>query len=271
MLPVGRNAVPRRHGVLERGDAAIYYEVTGEGPPIVFAHGLGGSHMSWWQQVPAFCDRHTCVTFAHRGFRPSRVDGEIDPDAYPGDLLALLDHLDIARATLVAQSMGGWCALEVALTAPDRVAALVMSATSGRIDPRRTGDLGDWPARNAEAGQDFSARGIHPAIGRRGAAEQPALHLLYREMDEAASVADKEALRHRLFAGRTRGPETVDQLRMKTLFVVGEEDAVFPPAAAIALARHRGEDAVVLPETGHSPYFQRASAFNRVLSGFLAR
>jgi pimeloyl-ACP methyl ester carboxylesterase len=62
----------RRLGRLERPRCTIHYEVTGSGPAIVFAHGLGGNHMSWWQQVAHFSPRYACVTFAHRGFAPPR-------------------------------------------------------------------------------------------------------------------------------------------------------------------------------------------------------
>ena len=44
----------------------LYYESHGEGPAIVFAHGRGGNHLSWWRQVPAFSDDYRCVTFDHR-------------------------------------------------------------------------------------------------------------------------------------------------------------------------------------------------------------
>ncbi len=268
MLPSGDGTVPRRRGLLERGDAAVHYEVVGSGLPVVFAHGLGGSHLSWWQQVPAFMDRFTCITFAHRGFHPSR--GVPDPDEYAGDLLALLDELALPRAVVVAQSMGGWTALEAALRAPERIAAILMSATSGRIDPRSAADLSTWEQRASRAAPDFMQRGIHPAMGARAAREQPALHLLYRQVDESANVADKDALRQRLMGARTRAPDVLDGLRMPVLWVAGEEDAVFPPEVAVALARRMGSTARILPRTGHSPYFERAAEFNAILGEFLA-
>ena len=46
---------------LRRNGAEIYYEVFGSGPAIVFAHGLGGNHLSWWQQVAHFAPTRTCV------------------------------------------------------------------------------------------------------------------------------------------------------------------------------------------------------------------
>ena len=51
----------------------LYYESNGDGPAVVFAHGAGGNHLSWWQQVPVFSDCYRCVTFDHRGFGQSRV------------------------------------------------------------------------------------------------------------------------------------------------------------------------------------------------------
>jgi pimeloyl-ACP methyl ester carboxylesterase len=123
----------RSTGRLRRGDAEIYYEVMGDGPPIVFAHGLGGNHMSWWQQLAHFARSHTCVAFAHRGFPPSSaVPGSRAPDAYADDLAALITALDLKDPVLVAQSMGGWTCLEYALREPKRVRALVMGSGLAR-------------------------------------------------------------------------------------------------------------------------------------------
>src|SRR5262249_40901185 len=120
---------------LERPDCRLYYEVTGSGPFLVFAHGLGGNHLSWWQQVPYFAAQYTCVTFAHRGFAPSTMPpGGRDPAAYLGDLTALLDHLGASDVRIVGQSMGGWSALALAFAQPERVRALVLTSTGGGVD-----------------------------------------------------------------------------------------------------------------------------------------
>src|SRR5579864_9152268 len=120
--PASTSVLPTTAGYVKRPGAEIYYETTGTGPAIVFAHGLGGNHLSWWQQVPYFSQRYTCLTFAHRGFSPSRVtSGTVDPALFEGDLLALIDHLELAEVRLVAQSMGGWTCLNFALHHPRRV------------------------------------------------------------------------------------------------------------------------------------------------------
>jgi len=126
---------PRRQGTLERADCRIHFEVAGEGPAIVFAHGLGGNHMSWFQQVAHFSRHYQCVTFAHRGFHPStRIEGGPDPADYAADLAALIDHLGLGEVRIVAQSMGGWSAVEYALTRPRGLRALVLACTTGTID-----------------------------------------------------------------------------------------------------------------------------------------
>ena len=86
----------------------LYYEVHGDGPAIVFAHGAGGNHLSWWQQVPVFTRQYRCVTFDHRGFGQSPdIPNGPGSQAFVEDLNQLLDHLKIEHVALVAQSMGG--------------------------------------------------------------------------------------------------------------------------------------------------------------------
>ena len=112
----------RRTGTLARPGSTLYYEVSGSGPAIVFAHGLGGNHMSWWQQVAHFAPRWTCVTFAHRGFSPSTaIEGGPNPADYADDLAALVAHLDLPDFRVVGQSMGGWTSpCRSAMRAPAR-------------------------------------------------------------------------------------------------------------------------------------------------------
>src|SRR5271156_2946347 len=108
----------------------LYYESYGDGPPLVFAHGAGGNHLSWWQQLPVFASRFRCVTFDHRGFGFSRdVPDSPGPRAFGDDLRGLLDHLGIDRANLVSQSMGGWTNAAFAVAHPERVRTLALCDT----------------------------------------------------------------------------------------------------------------------------------------------
>lgn len=266
----------RTRGVLRLDFGDLAYEVTGSGPAIVFAHGLGGNHLSWFQQVAHFAPRWTCVTFAHRGFAPSTaIPGGPDPADYADDLAALVDHLGLGDVRVVAQSMGGWSAVEYALRRPSALKAVVLAATTGTIDTKKLRApevemLGPWAEAGAALAPKLAAAGVHVAAGARMAAEQPALHLLYRHIDDANAGLDKEALRGRLMRGRLRAPEELASAGVPVLLLAGDEDIVMPPFAAEAIASVvPGARAARIPLAGHSGYFERADVFNRLVSEFL--
>jgi len=265
-----------RRGFLERPGCRLYYEVTGTGPPIIFAHGIGSNHLTWFQQVSHFSDRYTCITFAHRGYPPGSEIGVPDPKEFAGDLAALIDLLELPDARLVAQSMGGWTCMEYLFAHPQhKVRALVLSSTAGTIElhPNLLSDtqrLPDWQHKAAAARVDMARRGISPPAGERMAREQATLHFLYHAIANASSAFDREELRKRLYAMRNRPPELLRGITVPTLFITGEEDTTFPPFMAEPLASLMPKAKVEqVPETGHSVYFQRATTFNRLVNDFL--
>jgi 3-oxoadipate enol-lactonase len=255
--------------------AVIQYETAGEGPAIVFAHGLGGNHMSWWQSAPVFAKSNKVVAFSHRGFPPSTTPGGIpDPNLYASDLVALLDHLGIAKAVIIGQSMGGWTAVETALAAPDRVAAIVMACTTGTFDYDGFDDpeVKAWRAAMPAVLQSLGERGIHRAAGARMAEEQPALHALYQAVDRLSLGLDKDEVGKRIRAMRTRGPADAARIACPALFVIGEEDPLIcPRGIELVAATLPKAETVKVPLSGHSVYFERASLFNAAVDRFLKK
>jgi pimeloyl-ACP methyl ester carboxylesterase len=263
-------------GYLKRPDCSIYYEVYGRGPAIVFAHGLGGNHLSWWQQVAHFSARYTCVAFAHRGFAPSSaVPGTSAPDSYADDLAALVAELGLQDVRLVAQSMGGWTCLEYALRQPAKVKALVMACTSGALDPAAAPGFGKaefdaWMKRAGEMNAAMESRGVLAAGGERLAREQPGLAMLYRQIYQLNPDDFRTAVRGRIRAMRNQPPSLLSKLPIPVLFLNGEEDSVFPSPAGPGLAQCAPQGRhVSVPKAGHSVYFERAAEFNRIVEEFL--
>jgi 3-oxoadipate enol-lactonase len=262
-------------GRLERPDGAVVqYEVGGTGPAIVFAHGLGGNHLSWWQSAPVFAERHRVVTFSHRGFPPSTAPGGVpDPQHYASDLVALLDHLGIDRTVIVGQSMGGWTAVETVLAAPERVAGIVMACTSGSFDYDRFGDpqVKAWRESSPKVVAGLVERGIHRAAGARMADEQPDIHALYQAIDRLSFGLDKNEVGNRIRAMRTRGAADAAKITCPALFVIGEEDPVIcPDGIKLVAGTFPKARTVVVPVSGHSVYFERATLFNATVGTFLA-
>src|SRR5438093_10510914 len=107
----------------------LYYEEYGSGIPIVFAHGAGGNHVSWWQQVPVLSRHYRCITFDHRGWGLSLDIDDTGPAAFLKDLTSFVDHLRLEKPFLVAQSMGGLTCLGLAVRNPAPVPAPVTANT----------------------------------------------------------------------------------------------------------------------------------------------
>ena len=123
----------------------LYYEVTGQGSPLVLAHGGASNHISWFRQVVGFRDHHTVVTYDQRGFGFSEENGDYSASAVE-DLRELLDHLRYEKVALLGQSLGGAVVAGFASRYPERVRALVLSSTpAGLVDTGRRAPAADEP------------------------------------------------------------------------------------------------------------------------------
>jgi len=244
--------------------ADLYYEEHGSGPAVVFVHGGGGNHLSWWQQVPVFSDCYRAITYDQRGFGSSTPVGAVGPDVLASDLIALLDHLHIERACLVAQSLGGWAAWGVAAKQPERVRALLMADTPGGVPtPAAEGLFSEMQTRT-RSGEAPLARAIAPDLAQR----RPELAFLYWQIQGLNPAVPPAAGRELLDALARRSP--APDFRAPTLFVVGEQDEMIPPSVIEgAAAAVPGARLLRVADAGHSVYFERADVFNAALAELL--
>ena len=252
-------------GRLEIGRFSLYYERVGAGAPIVFLHGLGGNHLSWWQQVPYFMRSFECITVDQRSFGLSPDPERVFSRAHASDLGALLHHLKIERVVLIGQSMGGWAIVGYALEHPERVAAMVMADTTGGIFT---------PEMKFERSTPISADpnppiGSLPTYAADYFARRPELAFLYEEMRILGARPPADAAL-RLFAQRYDLGAVRKRLKMPILCLVGEEDILIKPeivkelASALPNARMR-----TVPGCGHSIYFENPAVFNQLVRDFL--
>jgi 3-oxoadipate enol-lactonase len=238
----------------------LYYEVHGEGPAIVFAHGAGGNHLSWWQQVPAFAKQYRCITFDHRGFGQSLdVPNGPGSQAFVQDLQELLDYLNVERVSLVAQSMGGRTCLGLTLASPDRVQALVLADTTGGFSDARMAEV------RAE-GEKVLA-GPHPpprTYARSFLEEHPKRAFLYEQIRVINPLRQETPV-----PGPTAAQ--VQALRTPTLLIVGEHDIITPPAVIEMMQSYIPHARLAeVAAAGHSVYFEKPDEFNRLVLEFFA-
>jgi pimeloyl-ACP methyl ester carboxylesterase len=131
----------------------LYYEVHGEGPPLLLIMGLGANATAWYRQIPVLSERYRVIAFDNRG--AGRSEKPLEPYSIPqmaDDAAALMDTLGISTSHVFGMSLGGMIAQEYALRHPERVQALVLGGTTPAA-PRQCG-----PARRLSPSSPPSAR-----------------------------------------------------------------------------------------------------------------
>jgi len=257
----------RTTGFVENDGESIYYETIGEGPTVVLTHGLGGNHAIWFKQLAAFAASWRIVIWDQRGFGNStRRTGRFGPEPAVDDLRALLDELGVDRAHLVGQSMGGWVVMGFAIRHRDRVRSLVLADSPGGAftDEVRAA------AQEARSGLRLGAGfGRHPALGDRFCRERPDEAALYELIGSFGDKpSDDEMIR---LLSACRWPlDQAKAVSVPVLLLCGREDPMAPPAGMAAVAALLSNARLqVIDGCGHSPYFEDADAWNRIVREFL--
>ena len=252
---------------LMEGDGfRLYYEDGGgEAPVLLFLHGAGGNHLSWWQQVPVFAEEYRCITVDQRGFGRSSGVSEQGPAALAADALALLDHLGVARAALVTQSMGGWAAAGAVLRAADRIWAVVMANTVGNLT---NPEIAALRQRLVAASPPRPPVLWHAALGPTFRKAEPVKSFLYASiagLNAPLPPAFREAMQ-----GLTTPVERYAAASVPTLFLSSDEDGLIWPELSEKVHTHvPGSEFARIPGAGHSTYFERPEAWNREVGAFL--
>jgi pimeloyl-ACP methyl ester carboxylesterase len=271
-----------QHRIRIDGREANYVEL-GEGPPLVFVHGLGASWQSWLENLPEFARDHRVVAMDLPGFGYSELPkGEVSIEYYANWTFALLDALGIDSVAVVGNSMGGFSAAEMAIRGPERVESLtVVSAAVFWQSYRRAQPLVGL-ARLSDA---YVARALArstDAVATRPRLRSWALATAgFRYPHLIAPELAHELVRS---ARRTEGflpalealasyplEEELPKISCPTLIVWGAHDTLVPVRDA---ARMRelipGSRSDVFERTGHVAMLERPERFNRLLREFLA-
>jgi pimeloyl-ACP methyl ester carboxylesterase len=231
----------------------------------VFAHGVEGNTLSWFQQVPWFARRFRVITFDHRGWGRS----ECHPDAlhashFADDLRAILDAEGVTRAALVGHSIGGWTVLRAALDYPARVACLVLcSSAGGIVTPSVLRWLTESAARAAR-GEPWWKLLLSPDFEARN----PAHAFLQQQILQLNTPLDPGMVAQ---ATETQvRPEEFTGYSVPTLLLVGERDEADRASMLQEAARAiPGVKMLEIPEAGFSIHFEVPDVFNRVVSEFV--
>lgn len=249
---------------IEAGKSKLYYEDYGKGPAVVLAHGVGGNHASWFNQVPKLAKSYRVIVIDQRAFGNSTDVEGLGRSAFVDDLKLLLDTLGIERAFLVGQSMGGGTAAAFTCRYPERVIALAICDSLAAVKL-------DEPHATALAELNASTRDLSQAervLGKTTLANEPELTLLYLQIASFNSVTLKTVKGTPV----SWTPAALAKTGVPVLCLVGEEDVICtPPLIRVVHEQIPGSGYVELKRAGHSAYFETPKAFNEALQAFLSQ
>jgi pimeloyl-ACP methyl ester carboxylesterase len=252
---------------LERPGARLVYEVAGDGPAVILIHGFGLDMRMWDPQVGPLAARFKVVRYDCRGFGASGPLDPAVPYTHAGDLVALLDHLDIGRAVLAGLSFGGRVALQAALAAPDRVRGLALLAAVLDGVP--------WDPESARALDEVTRR--VQAAGVLAGREAWLAHPLFAAARERPDLAVALAAMVAGYPGQhwlgqdphreTRRPlDVLEGIAGPALVAVGERDVPgFREMSAVLARRIPGAAYQVVADAGHMVNMEQPAAINDLL------
>lgn len=257
---------------------SIYYEVSGDGFPLVFSHEFAGDYRSWEPQVRFFSRRYRVITYNNRGYPPSSVPE--DPAAYSQDILVedlyqLLRHLGITQAYIVGLSMGGNVALNFGIAHPEMCRALVVAGCgAGTVNREEEIAAFEETARRLE---QEGMRAVAEFYAR-GPTRQPFMYKDprgWQEFFEHFCQHSAEGSARTLRGVQIKRPTIyqleaqLDRLQVPTLIIVGDEDEpCLEPG--LFMKRHIPRSGLaIFPKTGHTLNLEEPDLFNRTVLDFL--
>jgi pimeloyl-ACP methyl ester carboxylesterase len=209
----------------------LHFKEMGEGLPLIFIHGIGGSTAGWSEVQPLLARSLRAIAFDVRGFGESdKPGGSVSPELWARDLAGLMDSLQLQQAVILGHSMGGVIAQRFALDYPDRLSALILESTSSQVNEaarqywQSQADASDSPEW-AAAARAVSTIHFTPELGRIG---------------------------------------------VPTLILQGLTDPRTPPGGSVIMSRNiPGSKLVMLEDTGHNVHQERPTLFVSHVEEFL--
>jgi pimeloyl-ACP methyl ester carboxylesterase len=256
----------------------LYYELQGQGAPIVLVHEFAGSIRSWDETIDILREQARVLAYNCRGYPPSSVPDGVEfysQATSADDLRALLDHLGTTRTAVAGLSMGGSIALQFAITHPDRVSALVVASSgSGSDDKQQFTERFEAVARQLE-------REGPQAVGDHYLASPTRLTLrrkrpeLWRRLRDEFAASSVRGLTNTIRGTITKRPSVYEleaslrALSVPTLIMAGDLDTpVLAPSRFLA-ATLPTACLKIFEGTGHAINLEEPESFSNAILEFL--
>lgn len=263
-----------------RDGVKLYYEETGDGPPILFIHEFAGDWRAWEPQVSHFSRRRRCIVYSARGYPGSDIPEEeasYSQDIARDDALAVLDHLGIDNAHIVGLSMGGFATLHFGIAYADRALSLTICGCGYGAEPDTRAD---FRALSLSVAENFETRGAADFAeeyvtvpGRltfkqkdpRGWAGFVSRLQEHSDIGSALTQRGVQASRPGLWDLENR----IRAISVPSMIVTGDDDQRCLAPGLFMKELIEGSRLFVMPHTGHVLNLEEPKLFNTVLQEFL--
>jgi pimeloyl-ACP methyl ester carboxylesterase len=278
-----KSRLNRRRGAkmptVKVGDINIYYEIHGEGEPLVLIMGLAANSGQWFRQIPGLSQEYRVVAFDNRGTgQTDKPDIPYSMEMLSQDVSGLLDALDIDAAHVCGHSMGGMIAQDFALRYPERVISLILGATSCGGTHAIMPDAGvlavlfDEERRQRLTPEEAVREALPFMCSQEFIDTNPDIVEQF-----IVKVAENMTPQHVYVrqAEAAMGHDTYDrlpQIRVPTLVICGTADRFSPLGnSRLLAARIPNTELVILENMGHGFFIEAAEEANKAILDFLRR
>jgi pimeloyl-ACP methyl ester carboxylesterase len=251
----------------------IYFDVHGQGEPLLCVHGLACDRRAWALQIAPFSERHQAVFFDNRDVGQSSEASEDYTTAdMAGDVLALADYLGLETFHLLGISLGGMVSQQVALAAPERVRTLTLAVTHGGVKEagRLRGRLLGAYARHLPR-EDQIDNLLYLCYTEAFFENDAMVEFMRTALLENPYPQSPEAFARQSWAGaRHDVRDRLGELKMPVHVIGGERDLMIPVWKSTELASLiPGAKLTVLEGQGHGVMWEAADRFNAAVTEFL--
>ena len=240
--------------------------------PIIFVHGFPYDHTMWDRQIDHLKDDYYCVTYDIKGLGSSAIgDGQYTMESYVDDLLEIISELKLIKPVLCGLSMGGYMAFRAIERSQDTFGSLILCDTKAESDS----DEGKLIRANKikqinEKGIDAFVDSFVPTCFAKASIENQ--NDLFQSILSKCKTNDPIGVKGALIAmlSRTDTTNYLSKINIPTLIIVGENDALTPPAVMKSLNESiPNSKFVVINDSGHMTPIEKPVAVNEAFDSFL--
>ncbi len=251
----------------------IYYEIHGNGDPLILISGLGGDRTFWQDSLKYFSAHYQVIIFDTRGIGRTEAPGQAySMDMFADDLNGLMEGLNIPQSHILGFSMGGNIALQFAVNYPDKVRKLIIAASCATLNTQirlYVDAVLDVYEKGITTKQMFDL--IAPWLFSNNFLSNPENEIFLRFDENDPEQQPLYAWRNQYFAQRSFNiiPE-LEKITAKPLIITGEHDVFAQLADAKIIADGiPGSTLQVIPNVGHLFNYESPETFHTIVLDYL--